>query len=142
MTGYGNNRNGKVFLWLLFAITLCIVLLAMTGCKCPCSVVSSGGTHDHDSTKIEYLHDSITVDRWHTILQKGDTIFIHDSIYYYKWSNKHDSIYVNNTDTIYRTVTVEAPINGFWKGSGIALWVMIGAIVLGAIIGIIIKFAK
>lgn len=42
-------------------------------------------------------------------------------------------------EVVVKYVEVE---NKFWKGSGIALWVLIGALVLGAIIGIIIKFAK
>ena len=142
-TGYGNNRNGNVFLWLLFAIALGVCLLAMTGCKTqPCIPLPSSGTHDHDSTRIEYVHDSVSVDRWHTIFTKGDTVYVRDSIYFYKWRNKHDSVYINNTDTIYQTVQVEKPVNVFLKNSGIALWVLIVMLVIGVIIGIIIKFAK
>lgn len=142
-TGYGNNRNGNVFLWLLFAIALGVCLLAMTGCRTqPCIPLPSSGTHDHDSTRIEYVHDSVSVDRWHTIFTKGDTVYVRDSIYFYKWRNKHDSVYINNTDTIYQTVQVEKPVNVFLKNSGIALWVLIVMLVIGVIIGIIIKFAK
>ena len=142
-TGYGNNRNGNVFLWLLFVIVIGICLLGMTGCKSqPCLPIPSSGTHDHDSARIEYIHDSISVDRWHTILQKGDTVYVRDSIYFYKWRNKHDSIYINNTDTIYQQVVVEKKGSAFLRNSGIALWVLIGLLVVAAIIGIILKFAK
>lgn len=136
------DRLLRIISCVLWAVIIAAIVLSLTGCKCPCSVIPSGGTHDHDSTRIEYVHDSISVDRWHTILQKGDTVFIHDSIYYYKWRNKHDSIYINNTDTIYQTVTIESKGSAFLRGSGIALWCLLGALVLGAIIGIIIKFAK
>lgn len=141
-TGYGNN--GNVFWWLLFAIVTFVCVMGMTGCKtpCPCAALPSGGTHDHDSVRTEYIHDSISVDRWHTILQKGDTVYVRDSIYFYKWRNKHDSIYINNTDTIYNTVTVTQQGNMFLRNSGIALWVLIGLLVVAAIIGIILKFAK
>lgn len=141
-TGYGNNRNGKVFLWLLATIVLGVCLLAMTGCKTPCLPIPSSGTHDHDSVRTEYVHDSISVDRWHTIVQKGDTVLIHDSIYFYKWRNKHDSIYINNTDTIYQTVQVEKKGSAFLYKSGIALWVLIALFVVSVIIGIVLKFAK
>lgn len=142
-TGYGNNRNGNVFWWLLFAIVTFVCVMGMTGCKSqPCLPIPSSGTHDHDSVRTEYVHDSISVDRWHTILQKGDTVYVRDSIYFYKWRNKHDSIYINNTDTIYQQVVVEKKGNMFLRNSGIALWVLIGLLVVAAIIGIILKFAK
>lgn len=145
-TGYGNN--GNVFWWLLFAIVTFVCVMGMTGCKtpCPCAALPSGGTHDHtgDSTHIEYVHDSITVDRWHKEYVKGDTTYIHDSIFKDRWHNRyiHDSIYINNTDTIYNTVTVTQQGNMFLRNSGIALWVLIGLLVVAAIIGIILKFAK
>ena len=65
-----------------------------------------------------------------------------DSIYFYKWRNKHDSIYINNTDTIYQQVVVEKKGSAFLRNSGIALWVLIGLLVVAVIIGIILKFAK
>ena len=140
-TGCGNN--GNVFWWLLFAIVTFVCVMGMTGCKSqPCLPIPSSGTHDHDSVRTEYVHDSISVDRWHTILQKGDTVYVRDSIYFYKWRNKHDSIYINNTDTIYQQVVVEKQGSAFLRNSGIALWVLIGLLVAAAIIGIILKFAK
>lgn len=142
-TGYGNNRNGNVFLWLLAAITLAICTLAMTGCKSqPCLPIPSSGTHDHDSVRTEYVHDSVTIDRWHKEYIKGDTVYIHDSIWRDRWRNKHDSVYVNNTDTIYQTIQVEKKGSAFLRNSGIALWVLIGLLVVATIIGIILKFAK
>ena len=141
--GHNDNYHRDMFLWLLATIVIIICLLCITGCKTqPCIPLPSSGTHDHDSLRTEYVHDSISVDRWHTIVTKGDTVYIHDSIYYYKWKMKHDSIRVENTDTIYQTVTVEKQGNVFLRNSGIALWVLIGMFVLGVIIGIIIKFAK
>lgn len=145
-TGYGNNRN--VFWWLLFAIVTFVCVMGMVGCKtpCPCAALPSGGTHDHtgDSVRTEYVHDSITIDRWHTRYVKGDTVYVRDSIFRERWRNKHDSIYINNTDTIRDTVTVEVEKKGsaFLRNSGIALWVLIALFVIAAIIGIVLKFAK
>lgn len=126
-------------------VTLVLIVLTIlcNGCKSqPCLPIPSSGTHDHDSVRTEYVHDSISVDRWHTIYAKGDTVYVRDSIYFYKWRNKHDSIYINNTDTIYQTVQVEKQGSAFLRNSGIALWVLIGLLVVAAIIGIILKFAK
>lgn len=104
------------------------------------------GTHNEqsDSIRTEYRIDSVYVDRWHTIWKQGDTVYIHDSID--RWRTRHDSIYaykyINTTDTITNTVYVEDEHGAFWKGSGIAFWILIGIIVLGIAIGLIIKFAK
>lgn len=62
----------------------------------------------HDTTyvsKIEYkdrlIHDSVYTDKYHTIFQKGDTIFIHDSVWNGQWKVAHDSVYVH--DTLYKS---------------------------------------
>lgn len=130
---------------IMAAIIAGILLLAMCclhSCKCPCSVIPSGGTHNRDSVRTEYVHDSVTIDRWHKEYIKGDTVFIRDSVWRDRWRNKYDSIYINNTDTIYQTIEVEKKGSAFWKGSGIALWCLLGAIVLAGCVGLIIKFAK
>lgn len=126
-------------------ILLLTIALLVGACKTqqPPALPSS---HDHnrDSVRTEYRHDTIKIDRWHTQYQKGDTVFIHDSID--RWRTRHDSIdryvYVNNTDTIYQKVQVEKPYKQFLVNSGIALWVLIALLVAGVIIGIVIKFAK
>ena len=127
---------------------LLLIAYSFVGCKCPCALAGTDTHHSDtsDSVHTEYVHDSITIDRWHTQYVKGDTVYIHDSIFKDRWHNKqvHDSIYIASVDTITNTVTMEVEKKGsaFLRGSGIALWVLIGALVLGAIIGIIIKFAK
>ena len=138
------SRNNNILPILLAIIIGAMILLAFVGCKCPCAAAGSSHNSQRDSIRTEYLHDSIYTDRWHTIYTKGDTVFVRDSIWRDRWYYKqiHDSVYVNNTDTIYQTIEVEKKGSAFWKGSGIALWVLIGALVLGAVIGIIIKFAK
>ena len=59
-----------------------------------------------------------------------------------KYNEIHDSVYINQTDTIYQTVTVVQPVNTFLKNSGIALWVIITLAVLAIVAGLFIKFAK
>ena len=120
-----------------------ILLALLVSCRTIQPVV---GTHNEqsDSIRTEYRIDSFYVDRWHTIWTKGDTVYIHDSID--RWRTRHDSIYaykyINTTDTITNTVYVEDEHGAFWKGSGIAFWVLLGMLVLGITIGLIIKFAK
>lgn len=132
-------------IWLVYLMAAMLVGVMLTGCKTlPQTPLPS--THDHhgDSVHTEYVHDSIYIDRWHTQYQKGDTVFIHDSIFRDRWhkTNIHDSIYISNTDTIYQTVEIEKKGSAFLRNSGIALWVLIGLMVIAVIIGIVLKFAK
>lgn len=124
---------------------LLFLLLCFVGCKVSTPLLT-GSTHlqSKDSVRIEYKHDSIYIDRWHTIKDKGDTIYLHDSIerHFYHTLQKHDSIFISSTDTIVQTIEVEKKSGAFWKGSGIAFWVLLGVLVIGVAIGLIIKFAK
>lgn len=131
---------------LLAFILFCLLLFCMVSCKCPCKSLVSGSnsTSDNDSVRTEYVHDSVYIDRYHTERIKGDTVFVHDSID--RWRNKyvyiHDSIDNSRIDTITQTIEVEKKGSAFLRGSGIALWVLIACLVIGVIIGIIIKIAK
>ena len=138
------QRNNNIFQYLLILILFGCVILAMASCRT--IQPTTGGTHSSstDSIRTEYLYDSIYIDRWHTIWQQGDTVYIHDSIYQNRI--KHDSIYaykyINTTDTIYQTIEIEKQGAAFWKGSGIAFWILLALMVIGITIGLIIKFAK
>lgn len=127
-------------------ILVVILFLLVVGCKAVVPVVSTTAEHNRDSMRIEYKHDSIYIDRWHHIYTQGDTVYIYDSIWRDRWHtiNKHDSIYINSTDTIYQTSTIEVEKKGsaFLRNSGIALWVLIGIFILTVIIGIILRFVK
>ena len=139
------SRQNPIFIRMLALLIGALLLLAFVGCKSSVPVIP-GGVHlqTHDSVRTEHVHDSIYIDRWHTKWIKGDTVYIHDSIYLSKW--KHDSIFVNTgdhtIDTIYQTVEMEKQYKAFLVNSGIALWVIIALIILGVVVGIIIKVAK
>ena len=139
------SRNNPILIQMLIALFLGMVLLAFIGCKSVTPTLPTNThSHDRDSVRTEYVHDSVYIDRWHTQYMKGDTCYIHDSID--RWRNKyvyiHDSIDNSRTDTIYETVQVEKPYKQFLVNSGIALWVLIVLFVIAVIIGIVIKFAK
>lgn len=143
------KRNNPIFPILLALIIGCLILLAFVGCKSAAPVIPTN-THDRDSVRIEYRqdsiyiykHDSVFVDRW----KKGDTVFVTKTncqiIYKDRLQLQHDSVYINLTDTIYNTVTVEKKGSMFLRNSGIALWVLIALAVIAAIVGIVLKFAK
>lgn len=92
---------------IIIGVLLGLLLCALAGCKSPCTI-----------TEADSIHDTCFVDRW-----QRDSVFIHDSTFcyiytqndtvhdvqrVYKIVNKvhiqHDSIYINKTDTIIKTV--------------------------------------
>ena len=139
------NRQNPILIHLLLLIIGCMIALAFVGCKSVMPALPTNiSNRTSDSVRTELRIDTIYQDRWHKEYQKGDTVFIHDSID--RWHNKyvyiHDSIDNSRTDTIYQQVQVEKKGSAFLRNSGIALWVIIGLILLAVIAGIFVKFAK
>lgn len=132
--------------FICIAITLVLIVFALlVSCKTPqLPTLPNSSDRSHDSIRTEYVHDSVYIDRWHKEIQKGDTIYIHDSID--RWRNKyvyiHDSIDNSRTDTIYQNVEIEKKGSAFLRNSGIALWVLIALFILAVIVGVVLKFAK
>ena len=133
----------------LFIIWFWFILATIVGCKSQSMVVVEPTVHNRDSVCIEYIYklDSIYKDRWHVILQKGDTIYRTDSIVIYEFRNieVHDTISVQHTDTITIRETVEKQISGgskFLIWSGAIMWGIIGLVVIAIIIAIVIRFSK
>lgn len=133
-------RN-DIWQWIIAVGLFICLLLAVPGCKTTNPSVPTN-SHSRDSVRIEYKHDSIWNDRWHTIYTKGDTVYIHDSVSVDRWHTKRDTIAKTRTDTIYQQIQVEKKGSAFFRNSGIALWILIAMFVVSVIIGIIIKFAK
>ena len=48
-----------------------------------------------------FLYDSTYVDRYHTMIANDSVVFVHDSVVQYRLKIKHDSIYINKTDTVF-----------------------------------------
>lgn len=139
------QRNKRIFIYLLILLVGWFVAVSFMGCKTPqLPTLPNSSDRSHDSIRTEYVHDSVYIDRWHKEIQKGDTVYIHDSID--RWRNKyvyiHDSIDNSRTDTIYQKVEIEKKGSAFLRNSGIALWVFIALFVVAVIIGIVLKFAK
>lgn len=127
-----------------------LCLLAGYGCKTKAIAVPVKQTHQEQNDSIEksYIHDSIFIDRWHTIEKKGDTTILHDSIFILKWKYVADTAYVTKviTDTIPSDpVIIEKPLTSnqiFLQRCGIALWVLVAILLIILAVGIWIKFAK
>ena len=90
-----------------------VLMLALSTASCSTTRVQSSSVRDsvvvkHDTVfTSRFLYDSTYIDRWHTMIANDSVVFVHDSIVQYKCRTKHDSIYINKTDTVYvkRNVT-------------------------------------
>ena len=69
-------------------------------------------SHTRDSTHLttDHRYDSIYIDRWHTLILRGDTVFKTDSIYVEKLRDieLHDTIRITRHDSI--PYPVEVPV--------------------------------
>ena len=105
---------------------------------------SCGGTktlpvterRDSIVVRTELRVDSVWRDRWHTTVQKGDTVFVHDSVYSDRWHILHRSDTVRMTDTV--PVVREVPVvvrrrNGYDLFVSWGFWVLL-ALVIAAIL--------
>ena len=81
--------------------------LALSTASCSTSRVQSSSVRDsvvvrHDTVfTSRFLYDSTYVDRYHTMIANDSVVFVHDSVVQYKYRTKHDSIYINKTDTVF-----------------------------------------
>ena len=122
-----------------------LTMITMIGCASSRPIIGESSNHDRDHSNtrshVESTTDSTIIDRLREVIMRNDTVYIHDSIYIEKWRERqvkdtiHDTLYINNTDTIRLTITneVEKPIAPFVRNSCIALWVMIGVAILALI---------
>ena len=136
------SKQNPILQHLLILIIAGMILLAFVGCKSVQLPTLPNTSHtNRDSIRTELRIDTIYQDRWHKEIQKGDTIWIHDSID--RWRTRyiyiHDSIDNSRTDTIYQTVEIEKPGSAFLESSGVAFWCLITVTVLITIIGFILK---
>lgn len=125
----------------------------MIGCASSRPIIGESSNHEREHSNnqshVEHTTDSTLIDRMREVITRNDTVFIHDSIYISKWRNRyitdtvHDTLYINNRDTIRLTITneVEKPIAPFVRNSCIALWVIIGVAILALIGWIAWSFA-
>lgn len=131
----------------------------MVGCVSARPTITKSSLHNQEHTNThsskEYVMDSTLIDRLREVIVRNDTVYIHDSIYIYKWRDRqltdtiHDTLYINNTDTIINTIEVEVekpvyidkPISHFVRNSCIALWSLIGVAILALVGWIVWNFA-
>lgn len=112
-------------------VCLFVVLL---GCSCRTALpIALPEQHSRDSTSLTRVasRDSVYIDRWHTLVQRGDTVWRTDSVYIVRWRDlqRHDTLTLVQRDSISYPVEVpvevEKPIPRFYIVCTIALWVIV-----------------
>lgn len=138
-------------------IIILSILFGMVGCATARPTITNTSNHKQEHTNLqshnEHVVDSTLIDRLREVIVRNDTVYIHDSIYIFKWRDRyvgdtvHDTLYIENTDTIYQTIEVKVPVEvdkpiaPFVRNSCIALWVIIGVAILALIGWVAWKFA-
>ena len=104
-------------------VALCLML---AGCNAVKQTVEVP-VYIHDTTQIvREVHDSTYIDRWHTVYQKGDTIFVTDEVTKIVTKIKIDTAYkyiekpviISKTET----VEVEKPLTWWQKTKQKGFW--------------------
>ena len=112
-------------------------LIGLVGCKAVKETVEVP-VYVHDTTQtVRELHDSIYIDRWHTIEVKGDTVYWRDSISFVKWMVRTDTAYkvIERPITVTRTETVEVKKSLTWLQKTLMGMGVVGLMGLMGLIG-------
>ena len=121
---------------------LCALLCALSGCKSWHKVVEVP-VYIHDTAyTVKELHDSTYIDRWHTVYQKGDTIFVTNEVTKIVTKIKVDTAYkyIERPVVVSKTETIEVqkPLSWWRKTEIYGFWALLALFVLG----ILWKFRK
>ena len=135
----------------LLHIVFLFVVLVLVGCASTRPTTTNTSSHEQEHTNMqshsETVVDSTLIDRLREVITRNDTVYVKENVYIYKWRDRQvtdtvrDTLYINNTDTITIPVEVEKPIAPFVKKSCIALWVIVGVVILAVIGWIVWQFA-
>lgn len=125
----------------MFKRLLIFIVLCFFGCKTlPPPILNAQCDSTH--TRTELRVDTFWRDRWHTEKIKGDTVLIHDSVYFekIKYRDRVDSVVVRDSVTYPVEVTKEVRVrNGYDKFTARGFWIYT-AIILAALIFLIVRW--
>lgn len=102
------------------------VAIAFSGCKSvqPVVIPQVKVEQVHDTT---LLHDSVYLDRVHTVYTKGDTIYMRDSVYLFKYKYLDKVQVVEHIDSIAYPVEVQVPVrqrNWYDRATSWGFWLL------------------
>jgi len=131
-------KTVKIIFEFIVLVVLFWLMVSLSGCRSVAPVVTVP-RNDSIVLRHEILHDSIYIDRIHLEIQKGDTVYLRDTV-----TQKFFSIQ-NTCDTIYKDkeVIIQPPpekyIPKFYKWCTGLFWLLVVLIVGYTILRIVIK---
>ncbi len=136
---------GKAFASASVMFLLFCLLCVMCGCKTTEYVpVETVRTEYRDRVNTEHVVDSVMNDKF--VYINGDTVFIYQDRIKWRTEVKHDSVYINKTDTIRVPYPVERKLSRWEQAKmdfgGIAFGGIVVAIIIIAILAWIAKKRK
>lgn len=118
------------------------MFLIVFGCS-PKTLPPLQSKTDSTRVRVEIKYDSIWMDRWHVIKEKGDTIWIHDSIFIEKWREKHTRDTICLRDSIPYKVEVIKEVrkrNGYDRLTARGFWILLAAFAIIFGVRIFLRF--
>lgn len=116
---------------LIAGIVITVILaLCFSGCKTPQPLVQIQREYVHDTT---LLHDSVYTDVWHTVVQRGDTVYKTDSVFLYRYKYLDKVQRVEIRDSIPYKVEVQVPVrqrNWYDRATSWGFWLLFVAFLL------------
>lgn len=138
------SEKGYMILQIILAALAVAMFLVVFGCS-PKVLPPLQTSNDSTRVHIEKQYDSIWVDRWHVVKEKGDTIWLHDSIYIEKWREKHTRDTICVRDSVPYEVQVVKEVrkrNGYDKFTARGFWIMIAFLVCYIAARIYVRFKR
>lgn len=128
----------------IILILMSVATVLMTGCRMHERMIDTTTTKiaNNDSTRdvrIEHVYDSIYIDRWHTIIERGDTVRVVDSVVMYQWRDvlHNDTLVKIQNDTIYTDRIIEKHVTDYVPRRTVydritswGFWILIGILSL------------
>lgn len=138
------SEKGYILLQAILSAIAAAAIMVFFGCSPKVQPPLLSGT---DSTRVhvETKYDSIWVDRWHVVKEKGDTIWLHDSIYIEKWREKHTRDTICVRDSVPYEVRVVQEVrkrNGYDKFTARGFWLLLGILVLYIALRVYVRFKR
>lgn len=120
-----------------------LFLILFSGCRIQGAIspVSRSDSTYVSKADSVYIRDSIYIDRWHTAVTKGDTVYVTDTRTEYKYRYRdrevHDTLFVDRDVIVEKTVPAE--LSSWDKFQKKAFWIMASIIIFYIIIKLILK---
>lgn len=109
---------------------LCIVLL-LSGCKSGQVLVREVVREVVHDTVVRY--DSVSHEHIRTVLLRGDTVLVHDSVYVDRWRWRTETQRIEVRDSIPYPVEVERPVvvrTGYDRFCSCFFWIVVALVVV------------